>query len=93
MVRVPQLKHENDAGFDLCSMEEVQLNPLETCIVKTGLAIHILNRYYGQICSQSSRAKDGLVVNGGVVDGSYRGEILVILYNNVKKLQKISAGK
>src|SRR4051794_16441172 len=74
-------------------MEEVQLNPLETCIVKTGLAIHIPNGYYGQICSRSSRAKDGLVVNGGVVDGSYRGEILVILYNNAKKLQKISAGE
>src|SRR3954452_22233150 len=87
-VRIPQLKHENDAGFDLCSMEEIVIEPLESRIVQTGLAIQIPKRYFGYICSRSSRAKDGLVVEGGVVDGSYRGEILIILYNQSKTQQK-----
>ena len=69
-------------------MEEIIIEPLESCIVQAGLAIQIPRGYFGYICSRSSRARDGLVVEGGVVDGSYHGEILIILYNNSKTQQK-----
>src|SRR4051812_11191540 len=74
-------KHEGDAGFDLSTIEDLTLPPHETGILQTGLQFEIPRGYTGLIMSRSSMAKAGLIVLGGVIDSSYEGPTMVIVYN------------
>jgi len=48
--------------------------------VPTGISVEIPRGYYGRIAPRSGLAKnEGLIVNGGVVDDDYRGELFVLL--------------
>ena len=79
--KVPELKHEGDAGFDLYTLDPLSIGPGETAIVSTGLAMEIPRGYKGQIQSRSSLAKVGIIVEGGLIDSGYRDEILMIIKN------------
>jgi dUTP pyrophosphatase len=50
-------------------------------LIPTGLHIAIPEGCYGQILGRSSLAMKGIVIPGGVIDSSYRGEVQVILLN------------
>lgn len=78
---IPVKKHEGDAGYDLTTMEDIDLLPMQSVTVSTGLKFQIPKGYYGQICPRSSMAKAGLTIDGGVIDQSYTGECFVILVN------------
>jgi dUTP pyrophosphatase len=77
------------AGLDLYASET-------TCIatqclnesgglVSTGISMVIPHGYYGRIAPRSGfSVKYGLVINAGVIDSDYRGEIK-ILFNNFTK--------
>lgn len=81
---VPVRQHPGDAGFDLEAFDDITIGPLETKTVHTGLGFSIPEGYSGLICSRSGQASRGLVVEGGVVDRGYNGEIKVILHNTLK---------
>lgn len=97
---LPHKAHEDDACFDLVSVEDVTLSSAETrgCIraINTGLRFEIPRGWYGQIYSRSGLALRGVTAEGGVIDSCYRGEIKVILYNHnstpfsVEKGQRIA---
>lgn len=58
----------------------------ERTIVKTGIALHIPDRYVGLIWPRSGMAvKYGIDVFAGVIDAGYRGEVGVCLYNSSDK--------
>lgn len=81
---LPQYAHgaDQDAGMDLCAVEEYYLAPGVPTLVRTGLAVELPPGVEAQIRPRSGLAlKHGLtVVNSpGTVDPSYRGEIGVIL--------------
>jgi len=69
-----------DAGLDLRAWID---KPLVASgqLIPTGLHLAIPEGYYGQVLGRSSLAMKGLVIPGGVIDSSYRGEIQVILIN------------
>ena len=82
--KIPEYAHgaDQDAGLDLCAVEEVLLTPGIPSLVKTGLSIELPTGYEAQIRSRSGLAlKYGIrVLNSpGTIDPSYRGEIGVIL--------------
>ena len=78
----PLRAHEGDAGYDLTSLENFDLNPLERRLVKTGVRVAIPINHYGRVAPRSGLALEfGVDVLGGVIDSSYRGEIGVILVN------------
>jgi dUTP pyrophosphatase len=80
--KVPVKAKHGDAAYDLYSVEDIQVEPMYRKAVGTGLAIEIPEGYYGRIAPRSGLAsKNGIMVMGGVVDSSYRGEISVILAN------------
>ncbi len=84
-VPVPTRAHPGDAGVDLCTTEDVILEPGERVLVGTGIAVALPVGTVGLIHPRSGlAAKTGLsVVNTpGTVDAGYRGEIKVCLINH-----------
>ena len=81
---IPHNDYVGDAGYDLCSTEEVVLQPFERTLIPTGLAIEIPFGYAGFVVPRSGLAiKQGLsIVNApGLIDSNYRGELKVIAIN------------
>ena len=62
-------------------MEEIIIGRGESYMMPTGIAFKIPRGHYGQIVARSGLAKAGLIVDGGVIDTRYRGEIHMILVN------------
>lgn len=83
------------AGYDLYSVDTFCIEPGETRLVHTGLAIEMPEDFWGGIYARSGLAtKKGLrPANGvGVIDTDYRGEIMVALHNDSSSIQHIDAG-
>nr|WP_234391127.1 MULTISPECIES: dUTP diphosphatase [Nocardia] len=84
-IPMPVRAHDGDAGVDLCTTEDVILEPGERVLVGTGIAVALPVGTVGLIHPRSGlAAKTGLsVVNTpGTVDAGYRGEIKVCLINH-----------
>ena len=80
--KIPTKAHDEDAGFDLHSVEEVSLKPGERKLVSTGLCIALPKGYEGQVRPRSGLAltKGITVLNSpGTIDAGYRGVVGVIL--------------
>lgn len=79
----PTRNHPEDAGMDLCAVDETDIPPMSRVLVKTGIAIELPEGFYGRVAPRSGLAlKYGIDVFAGVIDSSYRGEIGVILFNS-----------
>lgn len=81
---IPQYAHPTDAGADISTVEEVTIQPGETKIVKTGIAIAIPAGYEVQIRPRSGlsvKTKLRIPNTPGTIDTEYRGEIGVPIWN------------
>lgn len=86
------------AGADLYACEEspVTIQPSETKLIHTGLAMEIPEGYAGLIYARSGLAsKRGLAPANkvGVVDADYRGEVMVALHNHSNIPQTVDVGE
>lgn len=93
---IPTYGTEYSAGADLyaCTEEDITINPGETKLIKTGIAMEIPVGYAGFIYARSGLAsKKGLAPANkvGVIDADYRGEVMVALYNQSNEPQVIAA--
>ncbi|MBE5932281.1 MAG: dUTP diphosphatase [Lachnospiraceae bacterium] len=84
---IPTYGSEYAAGADLyaCITEAVTIEPGETKLIPTGLAMELPIGYAGLIYARSGLAsKKGLAPANkvGVVDSDYRGEVMVALHNH-----------
>jgi len=70
-----------DAGYDLRATEKRVLYPNMRIQVSTGIFVAIPEGYVGIIKDRSSMALKGIRTHGGVIDSSYRGELIVMLSN------------
>ena len=83
---LPQYETNQSAGMDLRAnlAQPVTLEPLQRCLVSTGLFIQLPKGYEAQVRPRSGLAiKKGVTVlnSPGTIDADYRGEICVILVN------------
>src|SRR4051812_6219902 len=79
---IPSKGTPQSAGYDLYSIEQYTLKPLERKLFKTGLAMSIPSGMYGRIAPRSGLAfKQGIDVMAGVIDEDYRQELGVVLIN------------
>lgn len=94
--RAPQAMRPGDAGFDLRSVEDIELRPLERALIPTGIALAIPEGYAGFVLPRSGlAARNGfsLVNTPGLIDSNYRGEIKVIGINlDAEQAMRIKAG-
>lgn len=96
--QIPAYGSKFAAGADLyaCIDGEITINPHETAMIPTGIAVELPVGYAGLIYARSGLAtKKGLAPANkvGVVDCDYRGEIKVSLHNHSCKPQTVSAGE
>ena len=92
---IPTYAHEGDAGMDLYSAIDAVIPYGETVKVPTDVAMEIPTGFVGLIYARSGLAtKQGLAPANkvGVVDASYRGNVIVALHNHSKQPQKIHKG-
>jgi len=80
---LPEYAHFSDAGADLYSNEEVDIQPNKVKIVSTGLKVEIPNGYEMQIRNRSGMTvKTPIIVQLGTVDSDYRGSLGIMMYNH-----------
>lgn len=92
----PRYGSQDAAGADLCSIEEVTVNPGETVLIHTGLSMELPRGFGGFIFARSGLAtKRGLAPANkvGVIDADYRGEVMVALYNQSPLPQTVEKGE
>lgn len=79
---LPARAHYSDSGFDLFANEDVIIEPGETIVVKTGIAINLPDGYEAQVRPRSGvTSKTKLRVQLGTIDNSYTGEICILVDN------------
>lgn len=85
--KMPSYATEGSAGLDLRAMldEPLTLNPGETKLIKTGLAIHLADPGYAALILPRSGLghKHGIVLGNlvGLIDSDYQGEFMVSTWN------------
>ena len=95
---VPTYGSASAAGADLYALAEgeIVIEPQQTVLVHTGIAVEIPEGYVGLIYARSGLAtKRGLAPANkvGVIDADYRGELMVALYNQSDCAQAIAHGE
>ncbi len=80
--KMPYQKYGTDAGWDLyCSRDQI-IDPNKTVDIHTDIHIHIPEGYYGRITGRSSTLRNhNLLVNEGIIDSNYTGELFICVRN------------
>lgn len=90
---IPNYAHSGDAAMDLYSTEDYTIHPHCRQLVSTGIAMELPKGYWGNIRGKSGLALNyGIVILGGVIDSTYRGEYGVIILNTGNKDFIVKAG-
>ncbi len=89
--QLPQYATPGSAGLDLraCIESAIVLNPGETQLIPTGLAIHLDDAGYAAVILPRSGLghKHGVVLGNlvGLIDSDYQGQLMVSLWNRGKE--------
>lgn len=97
---IPTKADEDSAGFDLyipkTEEKSIILAPKEKIIIDTGIAIEIPRNHVGLIFVRSSIGikRNIVLMNGtGVIDSSYRGNLMVAIKNTGLDSQELERGE
>ena len=83
-VKIPE-KRESDAGYDIYAFFEedyIIVAPKQSRIINTGLYSALPENYFLEFKERSSTAKYNMGIRAGVIEGTYRGELLVCISNH-----------
>jgi len=97
-IPLPKYMTTGAAGLDLyaCITEGIRIEPGNTALVPTGLALDIPKGYEAQIRPRSGLAlKWGITLlnSPGTIDSDYRGEVKVIIINHGREPFVINRGE
>ena len=83
--KLPTKKRKEDACWDLCTTEDLQLYPLSPKMVGTGLSMEIPAGYELLIRPRSGLSSKGVIIlnSPGTIDSNYRGEIKILMMATV----------
>lgn len=93
--RLPERGSAYAAGYDLFAdvKETIEINPHETVMIHTGVAMEIPEGYWGGVFARSGlSAKEGLRPANcvGVIDADYRGPVCVALHNDSETVRTVT---
>ncbi len=92
---IPQYQHQDDSGLDLISTEAVELQPGDSQLIPTGIAIELPPNTEAQIRPRSGLALQHQITvlnTPGTIDRGFRGEIGVILINHGQDNFQVTQG-
>ena len=89
-VQLPSYKTKGSSGMDLMAFLEssIKIVPNSSALIPTGISVAIPNDVEIQIRPRSglaAKSNIGVLNTPGTIDGDYRGEIKVILFNHGSK--------
>ncbi|HGJ5876095.1 MAG TPA: dUTP diphosphatase [Arsenophonus sp.] len=96
---LPTYATEGSAGLDLraCLDQAIQLEPDQTKLLPTGLAVHIADQQLAAVILPRSGLghKHGVVLGNliGLIDSDYQGELMVSVWNRGDKSFTIEPGE
>jgi dUTP pyrophosphatase len=96
---MPEYETDGSAGMDLRAIldEDTELQPGETLLIPTGLAIHISDNNMAAIILPRSGLghKHGIVLGNlvGLIDSDYQGQLFVSCWNRSKTTFIIKPGE
>lgn len=91
--KVPFKKYIGDAGWDLYVSRSVDIPAGETVDVHTDIKIDMPPYLYARITGRSSSLrKHGLLINEGIIDNGYTGELFVCVHNITDKPFHVEKG-
>lgn len=90
---LPTRGYDDDAGLDLYVAQDVEIGPHEFVDVPTGVRIDIPHGYWAFIVGRSSTLrKRGLLVNPGIIDAGWTGELFAGVQNMKDQTIHVAAG-
>lgn len=98
-IPLPEYATEGSAGLDLraCLDESVSLQPGETVLIPTGIAIHIDDQNLAAVLLPRSGLghKHGIVLGNlvGLIDSDYQGQVFISCWNRGKQRFTIDIGE
>jgi len=98
-IPLPYYATDGSAGLDMraCIDEPLTVNPGETHLVPTGLAIHIANPTLAAVLLPRSGLghKHGLVLGNltGLIDSDYQGQVFISCWNRGSNAYQIDPGE
>lgn len=97
--KLPAAGRPGDIGFDVCSDQEITLEPGNTYKISTGVQLANMltegrdgHSRFIKVEGRSGLASKGIFPVGGIVDPTYRGEVFIALTNNSPESYKVSKG-
>lgn len=92
--RMPTRAHRGDAGFDLYTSEPVVIPPRSFVDVPTAVSVQMPPNMWGQIVGRSSTLRRRqLLVNHGIIDQGYRGELFAGVWNLSDEPHAVEVGE
>lgn len=88
----PSREHKKDAGIDLRAMRGQRIMPHSSAVFNTGVCVELTEGTCGVVMSKSGLNFNHNLTTTGLVDESYRGEIMVKLYNHGADSYLVAAG-
>jgi dUTP pyrophosphatase len=100
----PTYQTKGAAGFDFHAIEDMEIEPRKTVLVRTGLSVQIPEGFELQVRPRSGmslKTKIRVANSPGTIDSDYRGEICIIMENigmlssfpyEIKKGDRIAQG-
>lgn len=92
---IPQYAHPDDSGLDLCSVQDLVLQPGDWITIRIGLAIELPPGTEAQVRPRSGLAARNAITilnTPGTIDEGYRGEVCVIAINLGKEPFEVKKG-
>jgi dUTP pyrophosphatase len=91
--KLPQYATTGDAGMDLFALEDVDVEPGKIVRVRSGIAMEIPEGYVGLCWDKSGLSMNhGIKVLAGVIDSSFRGELVMAVINLGKEAYTFEKG-
>lgn len=91
--KLPKYMRQGDAGMDICTVEEYTLKPGERKLFRTGISYELEPGYVSLIWDRSGLAsKHGITTLGGVIEHTFRGELMIILLNTSNEEYHFAVG-
>lgn len=98
-IPLPKYATGGSAGMDLCACidEELEVQPGDTHLIPTGVAIHIGDTGLAAVLLPRSGLghKHGMVLGNltGLIDSDYQGQLFVSCWNRGKKAYTVKPGE
>jgi dUTPase len=84
--------YKDDIGIDICLDFDVVFEPFETKVIDVGVGIPTYNRMAIMMCSRTSAAEKGIIVNPCPIDPNYEGNVHIIAHNCSNETVTFKAG-